>query len=142
MLATMPDGRTINLVLTYGTLSDYDLTIMLDNEVSPRIVECVNACNGVEHPVETLVEVRERAEFALKAIDEPEGRGLEWAKHNLRQILTLLPAPPPPHPITLSPDDAQNLVDLLDALASHAGDEGLGSDLAIDIESARKLLQP
>jgi hypothetical protein len=39
--------------------------------------------------------------------------------------------------------DVGSVLGLIDALASHAGgDDGLDSDLAVDLESARNLLNP
>jgi len=41
---------------------------LLDNEVSPRIVECVNACAGIEDPAAFMESVRERANAAFAAL--------------------------------------------------------------------------
>jgi hypothetical protein len=151
--AILPCGDILDFHIapigSYGT----PVVEILTSHVIPRIVECVNACEGMEDPVETLREARRRAKGAFHAIEafiarydsdfEMVARAEEImeARDYLNDLIGSLPDTEP-QPVTLSPEDAEKLCDLLDALAAHAGDEGLGSDLAVDIESARKLLQP
>ena len=60
----------------------------LDNEVIPRIVQCVNACAGVGNPTAFMESVREHAQAAYDALLRFDGdEDTETARDHLSAII-------------------------------------------------------